>query len=538
MSSPSPERTPSRRRALAALAAAVVGSLALAACGGGSTAASGPTSTVSAPTDKVLRLSFLQDPGQPPDPDVYYAGQGLLLTTNLYEGLLQYKSGTATPTIEPLLAESWTESKDHKTYTFTLRKGVVFHDGTPFTAAAVKASFDRRLAVNQGPAYMVSDVASVTAKGDFEVTITLKSPSTIFLDFLASPYGPRMLSPTGLKANAGDDFAQTYLQTHDLGTGPYTLTEATVGSKYQLKAFDKYWGTAPYFRTVEIPVVTDSSSQQLQFSKGELAAITHDLPTSAVASYLENKNIASYSLPTLQSAYMYVNPATPFGKDRANRLALLQAVDREAIFKQAFVGRGKVAGSIYPPNMTGTGDPVLDVVYDPTVLKGLAGSLAGDAKTITIGHDSSSPDNQLVANLIAAQVTALGVTAKVQAYPTSQIFGWVSDVKGAPDVLIAGGWPDAAPAYTWGHISWDPEAGLNYLHCSDPTATEALAKGLATGDPAQYATAAQAILGTGCFFNLVDQDDFVVAQPWLKGVEEAHVVTAPTALSIAKLSVG
>lgn len=526
----------SRRRALAALVAVATG-LTLAACGGGSTAA-GPTSAVSAPTDKVLRLSFLQDPGQPPDPDVYYAGQGLLLTTNLYEGLLQYKGGVAQPTIEPLLAESWTVSDDKKTYTFKLRKGVLFHDGTEFTAAAVKASFDRRLAVNQGPAYMVTDVASVMSKGDHEVTITLKNPTTIFLDFLASPYGPRMLSPTGLKANAGKDNAQTYLQTHDLGTGPYTLTEAVVGSKYQLKAFDRYWGDKPYFQTVEIPVVTDSSSQQLQFSKGELAAITHDLPTSAVASYLANKNIKSYSLPTLQSAYLYVNPNNAFGKDKARRVALQKAVDRETIFKQAFAGRGKVAASAYPPNMTQTGGAAQGVEYDPSVLKALAPSIPADAKTITIGHDSGSSDNQLIANLVAAQVTATGVTAKVQAYPTSQIFGWVSDVKGAPDVLVAGGWPDAAPAYTWGHISWDPGAGLNYLHCSDPAVTKALAEGLVTGGPAKFNAAGVGAVATGCFLNLVDQDDFVVAQPWLKGVEEAHVVTAPMTLSIAKLTVG
>ncbi len=54
-----------------------------------------------APTDKVLHLSFLQDPGQPPDPDMYYAGQGLLLTTNLYEGLLQFKGGQAKAELEP-----------------------------------------------------------------------------------------------------------------------------------------------------------------------------------------------------------------------------------------------------------------------------------------------------------------------------------------------------------------------------------------------------------------------------------------------------
>src|SRR5215217_7572271 len=76
------------------LAVGVAAMLTLSACGGSDSGSSTPNA---APTDKVLHLSFLQDPGQPPDPDIYYAGQGLLLTTNVYEGLLQYQGGTADP---------------------------------------------------------------------------------------------------------------------------------------------------------------------------------------------------------------------------------------------------------------------------------------------------------------------------------------------------------------------------------------------------------------------------------------------------------
>ncbi len=516
-------------------AAAAVLALA-AACGGG--ASPGPSASVPAPTDHVLHLSFLQDPGQPPDPDVYYAGQGLLLTTNLYEGLLTYAPGTTKPTLAPLLATSWTVSPDKKTYVLQLHQGVKFHDGTPFTSAAVKASFDRRTAVNQGPAYMVSDVDSVTTQGDFGVTITLKNPTTTFLDFLASPYGPRMLSPTGLTANAGSDHGQTYLQTHDLGTGPYTLTDAKVGSHYEMKAYDGYWGPKPYFTDVDLPVITDSSAQQLQFSTGQLSAILHDLPTSAVASYLANKNIASYSLPTLMSDYMYLNPHTPFGSVQANRVALQKAVDVRSIFTQAYAGRGKVAESAYPANMVDPGQAAQNVSFDPSALKGLAPALPADQKTITIGYDSQSSDNQLVANLMSAQLSADGITAKVQGFPTSQIFGWVSDVKGAPDVLVTLGWPDAAPPYTWAHISWDPGAGLNYLQCSDPAVTSDLASGLVSGAATAFSSAGTAAVGTGCWLNLVDQNDFMVAQPWLKGVEQAHVVTAPNSLYVAALSVG
>ena len=112
----------------------------------------------------------------------------------------------------------------------------------------MKASFDRRLAVNQGPAYMVKDIESVTTQGDYGVTITLKAPNSAFLDYLASPYGPRMMSPTGLKKNGGPDYAQNYLTTHDLGTGPYTLTDAQVGSNYAMASFPDYWGAEAVLR--------------------------------------------------------------------------------------------------------------------------------------------------------------------------------------------------------------------------------------------------------------------------------------------------
>jgi peptide/nickel transport system substrate-binding protein len=506
----------------------------VAACtGSGKTQAAVP-----APTDHVLHLSFMQDPGQPPDPDIYYGGQGLLLTTNTYEGLLAYQGGSADPKIVAGLATSWTASADHKVFTFQLRQGVLFHDGTPFTSAAVKPSFDRRLAVNQGPAYMVSDVASVTTQGDYGLTVTLKASNPVFLDYLASAYGPKMMSPTALSANAGKDFAQTYVQTHDVGTGPYTLTDAKVGSHYALAAFDKYWGAKPYFTTVDIPVLTDPSTQQLEFNKGQLAAILHDLPQSAVRSYLTMTNIKTYALPTMMSDFLYVNPSTSFLTTAANRTALLQALDVDQIFTQAYLGRGKRGNQAYPAHQLPAGQATQNIPHDTSALQKLVSTLPGDKKSITVGYDSGSTDNQQVANLISAQLAPLGLTVKVQPYPTSQIFGWIGDPKGAPDLLATTGWPDAAPAYTWAHISFDPTGGLNYLHCSTDEITKKLAEGATTGDPATFSEIGTLAVAAGCWYNLVSQDDFMVAQPWLKGVEAAHVVATPNSLSLAALSVG
>jgi peptide/nickel transport system substrate-binding protein len=515
--------------------AGAVAMLTLSAC---SSSDSGGGTPNAAPTDKVLHLSFLQDPGQPPDPDVYYAGQGLLLTTNTYEGLLQFKGGQGKAEFEPLLATEWTVSPDNKVFTLKLREGVKFHDGTPFKSDAVKASFDRRLAVNGGPAYMVKDIESITTQGDYGVTITLKSPNSEFLDYLASAYGPRMMSPTGLQKNGGSDFAQNYLTTHDLGTGPYTLTDAQVGSHYSMSVFPEYWGPKPYFEKVEMPVITDASAMQLQFNNGQLAAILHDLPSSAVEQYLNDPKYAHYSLPTMMSNYLYINPTKGMMKDQANRTAIMQAVDVDQLVKQTYFGRGKIGAQMYPPYVLAAEYGKQTVTHDPSALSKIAAALPADQKSVTIGYDTSNPDNQLISNLVQTQLAAAGLTAKVQGYPTSEIYGWIGNASAAPEIYTGLVWPDAPSPYTWGHISWDADGGINYLSCSSPRVTAALAAGLPNGVPQPYADAGTEAQATGCWLNVADIDDFVVAQPWLKGVEQAHAVSNPNSLRIAALSVG
>ena len=520
-------------RLLRTLALPVVLVVALAGCGGGSNK---PNVTSSAPTDHTLRLSFLQDPGQPPDPDIYYAGQGLILTQNLYEGLLAYKLGSDKPEIVPNLATDWTVSPDKSVYTLNLRSDVTFHDGTKFDSSAVKPSFDRRTAVGQGPAYMVSDVKSVDTPSPTQVVITLNAPNSAFLDYLASPYGPKMMSPTILSQDAGDDHAQTYLQTHDAGTGPYTLTRADVGQGYQMKAFSGWWGGNVYFTTVELPVITDLSTQQLELNNGELHGILHDLNAPAVASYLGNSGVATYSMPSFTTEQVYVNPNTGLLADPAARKAFQQALDVESLRTQVFKGRSDPATGNYPAGMLPAATDKQDVTADTGPLQNLAKSASAADKTIVLGYDTSQPDDQQLANLVGAKLQQLGLTPQVQGFTTSQVFGWVGNQKGAPNVLFSSFWPDAAHPYTAAHILYAADGGLNYLGCSDPQITQLLPGALQSGDQATYAQIGQLASATGCWTNIAYRKDFMVTQKWLKGVEASHDISAPMSLHIAGLS--
>ena len=526
----------SRLRAAVAAAAAALAAAALAACGTSSGGA-GPVATAAAPTNGVLKLGFNADPGQPPDPDVYYAGNGLALTTNLYEGLVRYSDGAAA-TVIPDLATSWSVNAAHTVYTFHLRHGVTFHDGTPFTSAAVQADFERRLAVNGGPAYMAMGVKSFATPDQYTSVITLKSPNSAFLDELASPYGVRMISPTGLAKYAGKDHAQTYLTTHDLGTGPYTLTQAKVDSRYVMKFYPGYWGGKPTFTEVDFTVYTDTSAMQLALNNGALAGVISALPSSALGSYEHQSKLKVYRLPTMQVGVLYMNSHKSFLGTAAARTAMFEAVDWKSVIKEVIPNTDTLASSAYASGALPAGAAPANITYDPSLLAAYVAKLP-KGTAVTLGYQVGEDDDAHIDNLIAAQLDALGLKATVTGYQTSVIFGsWFGHPEKAPDLMVASStWPDADSPYLYGHVFWDPDGGLNFMGCSSAAATKDLAAGLETGGQADYVSAAKAIQADECTPIFADASDFVIAQPWLGGVAGAHSGGEPYTLAFNKLTI-
>jgi peptide/nickel transport system substrate-binding protein len=232
---------------------------------------------------------------------------------------------------------------------------------------------------------------------------------------------------------------------------------------------------------------------------------------------------------------MYVNPHTPVMTNAAVRTALLQAIDVDGLVKNAYFSRGTAAKQIYPANINDPKYAAQKIAYDPSVLKSAVAALPADTRAITIGYDSSSPDNQQMAALMGSQLTRAGLTVAEQGYPASQMFGWIDNRDGAPDILVNLGFPDAPHPYLFEHINFDPDGGVNFFGCSSPAATALIAKGRESGSAEDFSAAAQEAQTTGCWMNLVDVTDFMVTQPWLKGVEQAHVMAVPTSLMLNEL---
>jgi len=521
-----------KRTRVALAAAAVLPLLALAACSGSGSA----TSANPAPTNGTLTVGLLGDIGQPPDPDIYYANNGLAIVLNTYEGLVQYANDTDSVKIAPRLATSWDVSDDNTTYTFHLRKGVTFHDGTPFTSAAVQVAFDRRIAVKGGAAYMVEGVKSVRTPDAQTAVVTLDAPNSAFLDYLASPFGPKMESPTALQAHAGSDQAQTWLQTHDAGTGAYEISSAAPGTSWTLKRFDDYWGSKSPFTTVKLPIYSDVSALQLAFDRGDVSAVVAALPSSSLSKYEDSKQYASYMLPTLQSALVTLNPSRDFFSSKEARLAFLQSIDQKSLVQQVLGSRSEPATTLYAKGMIPGGEDEQELTYKPSVLKAYAAGLP-KGTSMTIGYASGNTNAQQMANIQAAKLQAIGITATAKSYPTSQVFGWINDPSKGPDAFFDGNnGPDGGSPYMWGHVFWDKSGGINYFGCDVPAVDAKLNQAVASGDDDLYVQAAKEYAATGCYYNLSYNKDWVLAQKWLTGVAAAHNIGA-NELDFSKLGI-
>lgn len=262
---------------------------------------------------------------------------------NLYEPLVGLKAGTVTP--EPRLATSWEISRDQKVYTFRLRKGVKFHDGSPLTAAAVKASIERIQHFKRGPAWLLPSVKEVKIVDDYTVQVILSQPDIAFQKGLPFIF---IVSPVAIQKNeeVKGDLAPKWFIDHSAGTGPYMIERWQRGEKLTMTKFADYWGgwNKPHLEKVVYWEVLEAGTQRLMMEKGDL-----DIPliytADDVEAYRKNPNIIVSTKPGTELMYIRFNMQAGPTKDKRVRQALSLAFDWRT---HEVVMRGQVAPSDGP----------------------------------------------------------------------------------------------------------------------------------------------------------------------------------------------
>jgi peptide/nickel transport system substrate-binding protein len=243
---------------------------------------------------------------------------------NMYEPLAEPYLGTLQ--VRGVLATSWTSSNGGKTWRFNLRKGVKFHDGTPFTAAAVKASFDLDQKLATSDVSPLLKGAKVQVLGKYAVQFTTDGKGFPFIDRIPSL---SIVSPTAIKQHGGD---QAWWATHVDGTGPYTLDEYVPNDHLTMVRNDKWWGKKPYFQRVALLSVPEASTQQLMLQRGDVD-IAYSVPPASLSSLVADKNLHVISIPGDRVLNIRLNVQhTPYN-NVAFRKALAYAFDYDAVAK-------------------------------------------------------------------------------------------------------------------------------------------------------------------------------------------------------------
>ena len=469
-----------------------------------STAAASPSAQAGTPIDGGQIVYALQGDPVYADPSLVSDGNSLYIAVQVVEGLVGLTPGTISDVIPVLAAEMPTVSADGLTYTFKLRPGVTFSDGTPFNAAAVKFNYDRWKAYPKGDlqdnAYYYgavfngfgesSNIVSVEAPDDMTVVMTLKAPQSNFL--LAqtlSVFG--IQSPTALQAAKADttplannEYAQAKVPSM-IGTGPFILKDWVPGDHYTLVKNANYWnadGKAHLDQVTLKPIGDTTATLQALQSGGVDGAYfisSNDIQAAKDAGLQIIDRGESCNLGYLgmnqqlwdKSGAKVGGPTIFANKDV--RMAVAAALNKQGYIDALYAGQGVVAQSFMPPATTGFKAQTFPA-YDVNAAKAslAAASLTPEQLKIDLYYPSNvsrpyMPDPKNEALAVADDLTAIGFTVNLKtidwkagyynAMNTGQnalyLLGWTCDWAGADNFLSTAffGYSGGQPAKAFGY---------------------------------------------------------------------------------------
>jgi peptide/nickel transport system substrate-binding protein len=376
------------------------------------------------------------------DPAIITDGISNRITRQIYQGLVRYKG--ATTEVIPALAEKWEVSKDGTVWTFTLRKGVKFHDGNPFDAAAVAWNFDRwRLSKhpqheNQTKAGQTFEyyeaqfggfdenslITKVEAVNPATVRITLKAPQGPFLANLAM-FVFDLVSPKAVE-KWGTEFGK-----HPVGTGPFKFVEWKVGQEVILEPNTDYWDKAnmPKIQRLVIRNIKDNSQRLAALKAGEVQGF-EGLNPDDVKVVRADPNLQILLRPTNTTGYVAFNYKVKEFRDPRVRQAIAHAINKKGIVDALYGGTGMVATQFQPPPLWGYNKELKDYAYNPEQAKSLLrdAGFAQGLKEITWEDGKREPlqfwympvsrpyfpNPKEIAEAIAADLAKSGITVQLQ----------------------------------------------------------------------------------------------------------------------------
>ncbi len=421
------------------------------------------------------------------DPHVSFDGQSPLLWRASYETLVKYDGSTLN--IIPNLAESFDISEDQLTYTFKLRPGITFTDGTPFDAAAVKFNIERQAKVEQGIAYALGGIESIETPDDLTVVIKIGSPNDGFLSAFAGTYAVYMISPTAVREHEENgDLAQGWLRSNMVGTGPYVLTNYTQAQQAVFERNPNYWQgwDGQHFERVIVKYITEASTTRLLMERGDVD-IALFLPDDVVEAMDGEPGIVVTNEPSFNLYYLMLPTHKTPTKDVKVRQAISYGFDYATWTQDMMQGRAEQARGPLPSTLEGFDPNTPQYQYDPAKAKALlaeAGYPDGGF-TIKYTYETGYWWKRPLGELFQANMKDLGITVEIQELSPAAWADLLTNKEQAEHAYGLVWWPtlNSPSDYLWSmfHSGGQGSAGFNWNYYSNEEVDQLL--DAAPGEP-------------------------------------------------------
>ena len=502
-----PRRHPSLRH-LALLAAVL---LTLSACGGGEAVdIDGDDGTETAATEGgdaqaqggtlVAAISGEPDQLDPHSTTAYPAFQVL---ENVYDTLVQ---PDANLDFEPALATEWEVSDDQLTWTFTLREGVTFHDGSDFTAEDVVFSYNRIIDEELANAYRFSAVEDIRA-GDDDMTVEID----------VSQPTPNLLANIGAfkgMAIVPSEFDES-MASEPVGTGPFVFDSFDEGQNIQLSANPDYWGEGPFLDGVTFQFVAEPTVALTNLQGGQ-AHWTDNIPPQQIEQLSGDDSLVLETVPSNDYWYFAANyDREPFDIPEV-RQALAYAIDREAITEAAKFGAATPNQTAIPEGSTFYSD-YAPYEHDPDRARELLDEAGVEDLELELMVTDEFPETIQVAQVMESQLAEVGITASIR---TLDFAAWLDEQgKGNFDVFILG-WLGNIDPDDFYYAQHHSEGAFNFHGYDNPEVDRLLDAARVETDTnarkALYDEAVKHIVDDASYVYLYNPD---VVQAWVPAVE-------------------
>jgi peptide/nickel transport system substrate-binding protein len=409
------------------------------------------------------------------DPHVATAVNDFRILVNIYDGLVRYSPGTLE--VEPALAESWEISEDGTLYTFELRDGVTFHDGTPFDAEAVKFNFDRMLDEDHpyhgtGPfplSFFFGAIEETEVVDELTVRFHLDEPYAPFLSNLAYPTG-LIVSPTAVETH-GDEYAR-----NPSGTGPFAFRVWESNRQVALQRNEDYWnGEVPLAGVVFRPI-TDANARVSEMLSGGIDLMV-EVPPDNVQLFADDEGFVLHEEAGPHLWFLILNTREAPFDDVRMRQAVNYAIDKESLVTNVLQGTATVAAGPTPEAFAWAYNEDLEPYpYDPERAKELiaeAGYADGVETVFFVTEGGSGMlDPVPMGTAIQADLAAVGIDARIETYEWNTFLNQVNPGLEGKAGMAQMAWmtndPDTLPFLALRTEAMPEEGGFNSGYYSNP----------------------------------------------------------------------